>query len=290
MQGNIRQSVKWEARSLPLAVERYATLSASVRAFKPAFILWPETVITTDLLLAPSLAALPANAQLVAQNHALANRFGTLARSLNTVIAVGSNEATPTKSYNGLFFYSPSPRAQPEAVYRKRQLVPFAEFLPGPSWLRGLPFASLVSDFGAGADPGPFDSTLRVAPLICWETGFGDLAQRQAALGARFFAVATDDAWFGDSDGPYAQAQIAQLRAIETGRWIVRAAATGISGVIAPDGRWRERNTLDTQTVVTGAVGEPQPTVYSRLGSAPVGIALTIIAGVGALTGRRRAR
>lgn len=289
VQGNIRQSIKWQAGALAEAVKRYTDLTTGLRAFKPQFVLWPETVIATDLLLDPALAAQPQNAVLLASSRALQERFRNLARSLGAVIAVGSDEATATANYNDLVFFTPA--GPPERVYRKRQLVPFAEFLPGPSWLRELPFASLVSNFGPGNDSRPIDSNLRFAPLICWETGFTDLAQTQAAARARFFAVATDDAWFGDSDGPYAQAQIAQLRALETGRWIVRAAATGISGIIGPDGKWRERSTLDTQAVITGMLGEPQPTVYSLVGPWPIGVLLAgAIAGAFLLAGRRRAR
>jgi apolipoprotein N-acyltransferase len=286
VQGNIRQSVKWDAASLPIAVERYTGLTASLRRSRPQFVLWPETVITTDLLLDPALAAFPANAALNADGSALRQRFGRLARSLSAVLVVGSDEADGTSAYNDLFFFSPDGTA--DGRYRKRQLVPFAEFLPGPEWLRRLPFASLVSNFGSGTQAGPFDARLRVAPLICWEAGFTDMAQAQAAAGAGFFAIATDDAWFGDSDGPFAQAQLAQLRAIETGRWVVRAAATGISGIIAPDGRWEARTALDTVAVVTGTIGDPQPTVYARLGPWPVAAALVLVLGVAFRVGRRR--
>jgi apolipoprotein N-acyltransferase len=288
VQGNITQSVKWEAASLPRAVARYTALTAGLRAFKPDFILWPETVITTDLLIDPALAAVPQNAALVASAARLREEFAALAHSLGAVIAVGSDEATAAASYNDLLFFTPE-RRDPQRVYRKRQLVPFAEFLPGPPWLRQLPFASLVSSFASGTDSGPIGERLRIAPMICWEALFSDLAQEQAARGARFFAVATDDAWFGVSDGPYAQAQLAQLRAIETGRWIVRAAATGISGIVAPDGHWQARTQLETQGVVTGTIGEPQPTLYSRMGPWPVGVALAaLIAAAFALAGRRR--
>jgi apolipoprotein N-acyltransferase len=289
VQGNITQTVKWEAASLPLAVARYTGLTTGLRSFKPDFILWPETVISTDLLLDPALAALPANAELVAGDVRLRAQFGNLARSLGAVIAVGSDEATVAGAYNDLIFFDPA--GSPEQVYRKRQLVPFAEFLPGPDWLRRLPFAGLVSNFASGSDSRPVGMQLRIAPMICWEALFSDLSQTQAAQGARFFAVATDDAWFGDSDGPYAQAQIAQLRGIETGRWIVRAAATGISGIVAPDGHWQARSELDTPAVVTGTIGEPQPTIYSRLGPWPVGIALSLLAaGAFVLAGVRRER
>jgi apolipoprotein N-acyltransferase len=269
-------------------VDRYTQLTASVRAFAPQFVLWPETVITTDLLLDPLLQAVPANAVLASNGARLRRQFAELARSLGAVVGVGSEDVTVTAPYNGLFFFSPQRGL--ERVYRKRQLVPFAEFLPGPEWLRNLPYAALVSDFGAGTAMPPIDDRLHVAPLICWEAGFTGLAQGDANAGAAFLAIATDDAWFGDSDGPYAQAQLAQLRAVETGRWIVRAAATGISGIIGPDGRWQERSSLDTVDVVKGSIGLPQPTAYSRIGPGPVGIGLAClgVAAVGA--GRRRNR
>jgi apolipoprotein N-acyltransferase len=288
VQGNITQSVKWEAASLPRAVARYTELTAGLHRFNPDFILWPETVITTDLLIDPALAAVPQNAALAASSARLRAQFADLSRSLGAVIAVGSDEATVTAAYNDLIFFHPNGSPQ---VYRKRQLVPFAEFLPGPDWLRRLPFAELVSNFASGSDSRPIDSRLRVAPMICWDAVFSDLAQTQAAQGARFFAVATDDAWFGASDGPYAQAQIAQLRAVETGRWIVRAAATGISGIIAPDGHWQARSELETTAVVSGTVGEPQPSLYSRLGPCPVGVVLAaLVAAAFALSGSRGRR
>jgi apolipoprotein N-acyltransferase len=297
IQGNIRQSVKWHPDALAVAVQRYTTLTERTRAFHPRLVVWPETVITTDLLLDRAIEANPQNAALSASSRALRARFSELARSLHTVIVVGTLEATATAPYNDLVFFG-SGRSD---VYRKRQLVPFAEFLPGPDWLRALPYAALVSSFGSGTQSGPFaigdasavaaadasERVVRVAPLICWEADFTDLAQQQAAAGATLFAIATDDAWFGGSDGPFAQAQLAQLRAIETGRWVVRAAATGISGIIAPDGRWRARSDLETIAVVTGEVGAAQPTIYSRLGPWPVGAAIALVLLAGFALGRR---
>jgi apolipoprotein N-acyltransferase len=84
--------------------------------------------------------------------------------------------------------------------------------------------------------------------------------------GATALVMATDDAWFGTTAGPYMHAQIAQLRALETGRWIVRAASTGVSGIIAPDGRYTHASALGTATVVTGEIGSPVATPYVAIG------------------------
>ncbi|GAC1413403.1 MAG: apolipoprotein N-acyltransferase [Candidatus Velthaea sp.] len=272
VQGNIKQELKWSAPALALAVTRYTAMTASLRAFGPQFVLWPETVISTHLTREPRLQ----------------KQFSDLARSMHTILAVGSVEDhTETSYYNSLFFYDRNGALM--ETYRKRQLVPFIEFLPGPAWLRRLPGANLVSNFGSGTQERPIDPQLGIAPMICWESAFGDLAQSQAAHGAKMFAIATDDAWFGVSDGPYWHAQIASLRAIETGRWIVRAAATGISGIIAPDGTWRARSGLERQEVIAGTIGDPLPTVYSRIGPTPVGFALVLIVFGGFAFARKRA-
>ena len=118
-----------------------------------------------------------------------------------------------------------------------------------------------------GRDPSVVPvGSLDVAPLICWESAFSDVVHDQIARGASMLAISTDDAWFGESAGPYQHAQIAQIRAIETGRWVLRAAATGISGIIAPDGHWTQRSELDEQVVVNGFVGPPAPTLFATIG------------------------
>jgi len=273
VQGNITQDLKWTPAALDLAVTRYTTMTEALRPAHPRFVLWPETVITTD----------------IAANPALQARFAALAREVGTTLAAGSI-TTIGGDRNVLAFYIPAAGVQSAvAYYAKRQLVPFAEFLPGPAWLRSLPFAGLASDYIRGTgDPVIRISGLAVAPLICWESAFGDVAQSDAAGGAQFYAVATDDAWFGTSDGPYAHAQLTTVRAVETGRWIVRAAATGISGIVGPDGRWRERTALETQTSVVGTVGPPQPGLYARLGPLPVAVICILIAAGGLAAGGRR--
>jgi apolipoprotein N-acyltransferase len=273
IQGNITQDLKWTQPALELAVTRYTTMTAALRPAHPRFVLWPETVITTNIAEDPLLQA----------------RFAALARSLDTTLAVGS-VTTLGGDRNVLAFYAPAGAANGAvAYYAKRQLVPFAEFLPARAWLGGLPFAGLASAYVPGTgDPIVRIGGLAVAPLICWESAFGDLAQRAAAGGAQFYAVATDDAWFGTSDGPYAHAQQTTVRAVETGRWIVRAAATGISGIVGPDGGWRERSALDTQVAIVGTIGPAQPTLYSRLGPLPLAAAFAVIAIAGLSAGGRR--
>jgi apolipoprotein N-acyltransferase len=260
IQGNIKQDIKWTRGAFDLALGRYQALTLAAARSHPALIVWPETVITTDLNLAPWLEA----------------KFSQLARASGAELVVGSKELRDGREYNALYLFNRT--GVLEAVYRKRRLVPFAETLPAPEIFGKLPYMDLVSRFGVGTDSGVFDAGgLRFAPLICWESAFSELALDGVRDGAQVTIVSTDDAWFGQTSGPYQHAQISQMRAIETGNWVVRAAATGISGIIAPTGRWQEISELDREAIVTGAVGLPARTFYSALGPLPVSLAFALI-------------
>ncbi|HZV76809.1 MAG TPA: apolipoprotein N-acyltransferase [Candidatus Babeliales bacterium] len=258
VQGNIAQSFKWN--SLPLAVKRYTAMTRASGAGKPRLIVWPETVIPTELDADP----------------ALVEKFSNLSRDARATIVAGSLAVSPAGFYNALYVFQP---AGGYVIYDKRQLVPFAEWFPGRAFLSWLPY---VARLNGGITPSRIDgvyptTALTIAPLICWESAFSDLAYAQIRRGAQLLVVSTDDAWFGKTSGPYMHAQIAQLRAVETGAYVVRAAATGISGIIAPDGRWQARAPIDKRTVVRGRVGPRVPTLFSQIGPTTVGFLLTVL-------------
>ncbi len=162
-----------------------------------------------------------------------------------------------------------------------------AEYLPGPAWLRSLPYANQIGGFKPGTNVQ--ETYAGATPLICWESVFGDIAHARLRDDPSLFLIATDDAWFGTTEGPYEHAQGATLRAVETGRWVLRAAATGISGIVAPDGTWTQRTSLGGAAVVVGDVGAPAPGLYARLGPTPIGLALALIVVVPFFALRRRA-
>lgn len=258
IQGNIAQSFKWN--SLSLAVKRYTAMTRTAAASRPRLIVWPETVIPTVLDADP----------------ALFTRFGRLARQVDATIAAGSLAVGPGALYNAIYVFSPQGTS---ATYDKRQLVPFAEWFPGRAFLSWLPYVgALNGGLTAGHVDGVYQTAaLPIAPLICWESAFSDLAYAQVRRGAQLLVVSTDDAWFGTTSGPYMHAQIAQLRAVETGAYVVRAAATGISGIIAPDGRWLARTGLDRRAIVSGRVGPRVATVFSYFGPTTVGLLLAVL-------------
>jgi apolipoprotein N-acyltransferase len=276
VQGGIAQSVKRSNAGLALALQRYTAMTTPLRAQHPVLILWPETVITTDLLREP----------------ALRTRFAKLARDTGAVLYVGTFWDDGTRLQNALLIFDPRANTSDiSGLYVKEQLVPFAEYVPGPDWMRKLPYADQIGGFLPGHNlQEVYDG---VTPLICWESVFGDIAHARLRDDPSLFLIATDDAWFGTTEGPYEHAQAATLRAVETGRWVLRGAATGISGIVAPDGHWTRRTQLDVATVVAGEVGAPAPGPYARLGPAPVGfatLALVVLPFAAAFARRRRTR
>jgi apolipoprotein N-acyltransferase len=258
IQGNIAQSFKWN--SLGLAVRRYTSMTRKAGKTKPRLIVWPETVIPTEL----------------DANFSLQRRFSALARDLHATLVVGSLAAGPNGFYNALYMFSPEGGYE---VYHKRQLVPFAEWFPGRSFLSWLPY---IGALNGGLAPGRTDDVyqtkaLTIAPLICWESAFADLAHAQLRKGAQLLVISTDDAWFGTTSGPFMHAQIAQLRAVESGAYVVRAAATGISGIIAPDGRWQARSRIEKRAIVAGRVGPRVETVFSRIGPNAIALLFAVL-------------
>jgi apolipoprotein N-acyltransferase len=279
VQGGISQSLKMSANGVQLAVDRYTALTMTLRGAHPTLVLWPETVIPTDLLDEPALRA----------------HFAQLARTIGAPLWVGAwgddrdawPDGTPRSFTNALYLFSPQLAGDlPSAVYAKTHLVPFAEYLPGPRWLRSLPFADEIGRFAPGTNART--TFAGATPLICWESLFGDIAHARLADHPSLVMIATDDAWFGDTQGPYEHAMAATLRAVETGRWVLRAGSTGISGIIAPDGTWTERTELGPSAVVVGDVGAPAPGPYAAIGPTPVGVALVLLAGLPFLRARRR--
>ena len=248
-----RRGVKFTPDAFYLALERYDDLTRQAAAERPKLIVWPETVIPVSLNRVPWLQA----------------RFAALAKTTGAELVVGTLQQRDDGDYNALYFFRSDGGL--DAVYRKRQLVPFAEHLPFEHALSWIPWAKNISHFSSGEGNGVVSvHGMRFGPVVCWESAFSGLVVNDVRDGADALIIATDDAWFGTTAGPYQHAQIAQMRAIETGSWVVRAASTGISGLIAPTGRYTRRSELNRMTIVTGTIGAPAPTVYAALGAAPI--------------------
>ncbi len=275
LQGGIAQTIKRSDAGLALALDRYTKMTLALRAQHPSLVLWPETVITADVRRIAPLRA----------------RFAHLADAVGATLYTGAFWDDGTKGENALLIFDPRANQNDVArLYVKERLVPFAEYVPGPAWLRSLPYADEIGAFAPGTNAA--ETYAGATALICWESLFGDIAHARLKDDPSLFLIATDDAWFGTTEGPYEHAQAASLRAVETGRWVLRAGATGISGIVAPDGSWTQRTALGGVATVVGDVGAPAPGPYASIGPAPVGLAMAALAGLPFLVAfaRRRAR
>jgi apolipoprotein N-acyltransferase len=222
VQGAIPQDEKWLESNRETTLRLYRTLTE--RVLGNALIVWPESApadVANDI--APYINSLYRDARA----HGSAIIMGVLRaeqspdggmRYFNSVLALDA----------GQFNW-----------YDKHHLVPFAEFFPVPhfvrSWMRlmSLPY----SDFTRGAaDQPPLPAAhLQLGTTVCYEDGYGS-SMLEVLPHADALVNVTNDAWFGHSSARHQHLQIARMRALEEGRFLVRAANDGISAVIGPHG------------------------------------------------------
>jgi apolipoprotein N-acyltransferase len=179
------------------------------------------------------------------------------------------------------------PSGELVARYRKMQLVPFGEYVPlQPLFTLGGRYAAKlvreVSDFtpGTEATTGVVDGH-RVGGFICYEAIFPALVRRFASGGAELLVNVTNDAWYGTTSAPHQHLAMAAFRAVESRRYLARAANTGITAVVDPRGRVIEPTRLfDTTVLVREVPFVAEETFYVRHGdlfaraAAAVGLAL----------------
>jgi len=260
VQGNIAQEDKWLPENVEKTLARYTELSFSREDID--LVVWPET-------------AIPAFYHQVKDGFipALESRLQEHDMSMLTGIPV--LDKTEWKYYNTVVSFGGE-----RTFYQKRHLVPFGEYLP----LRGIIGTSLDALAVPNADFTPGDDVQKlievagypVGTSICFEVVFSDEIASVLPQAALLVNV-SNDAWFGNSLAPHQHLEMARMRAMETGRPMLRATNTGISAIIDYDGRIVARSAQFETAVVTGVIAPRQgATPYVRLGDAPV-IGLCII-------------
>ena len=273
VQGAIEQDLKWKPEQLPDTLRLYGGLTE--QSAGTDLIVWPEAAIPT---LYESVAE-----YLSALHTALAKAGSTVL--LGTLRLPPGDDPTGEAFQNILVALT-----DPAQVYVKRHLVPFGEYFPVPgfirSWMRymNLPTGDAIA---GAADQPPLDASgERIAITICYEDVFG-AEQLHYLPDATLLVNVTNDAWFGNSIAPHQHLQIARLRAAEAGRYLLRAANTGITAVIDQHGRvtatvpqFRAGVLKETVRGYTGA------TPYARVGNYPV-LLLTLLVLVAVVWKRR---
>jgi apolipoprotein N-acyltransferase len=252
LQGNIAQNLKWREDHVVTTMDTYAGL---IRESNSRLIVTPE--ISVPLF----HEDVPINYLSELAAHARAN---------NGDVLIGMAEsASPDRNeyYNTMFSLGISP----EQHYRKHHLVPFGEYIPLKSvfgWIIQVLNIPL-SDFSRGAlDQQPLHlAGQRVAINICYEDVFGEEIIRQLPQASLLVNV-SNDAWFGRSIGPRQHLQISQMRALETGRYMLRATNTGVTAIIDQRGKVLQELEMFTTAGLHGiAQGYSGTTPYVRVGN-----------------------
>jgi len=237
VQGNIPQDEKWDPEASIPTLDLYRRLTE--QHWDSRLIVWPE-------------AAIPEYQDEVQQDYldplqAEARRYGT-----DMLIGVPTHDWVTDYYYNSVIALGAH-----AGVYNKRHLVIFGEFFPVPNWVRNwlrlmdLPY----SDFTRGAAD---QELLQVAgyPVgvsICFEDAFGDEIAR-ALPKAAFLVNVSNDGWFGDSIALPQHLEIARMRALEAGRYLLRTTNTGITAIVDDSGRVQATAPLAKTYVLSGPV------------------------------------
>jgi apolipoprotein N-acyltransferase len=181
--------------------------------------------------------------------------------------------------YNAAFLVKPDGGIG--AVYRKMHLVPFGEYVP---LKRLLFFVGTIVEAVAAFTPGETPVLLPVgqhlaSTAICYEVIYGSLMREFVLDGSELLTTITNDAWYGWSSAAYQHWDQAAMRAIENGRYLARAANTGISGFVDPYGRVLARSELFEQALLVEDLRFLQArTVYSRIGDLVAWLCLALTA------------
>ena len=268
VQANVAQVDKWNSAKAGQIVERYIQMTRKAAAEGAQFVLWPESAT-------PFLFDEQPTGQALVRN---------LVESTAVPLLFGSDEierGARNTYYNAAFMLDTG--GATAAVYRKMHLVPFGEYVPFKDLLFFVkPLVEAVSDFS----PGQMVTMLPVnghmaSTAICYEVTYPSLMREAVRQGSELLTTITNDAWYGESSAPFQHFEMATMRAIEQGRYLVRAANTGITGIVDPYGRVLARTRLGETTVVVGEARFVQAkTLYATMGDrvADASVILTVLA------------
>ena len=253
VQGNILQADKWDPAMRSTILRRYLDLSRQSAADGARLIVWPESATPFSF-----------------EDHPDGDAVRQLARDTGAHLLFGSTQSRRDpvpRVFNAAFVLRPD--GETAAVYQKMHLVPFGEYVPFRALLFfASPLVESMVDFSPGISPVIMPiGAHRISTAICYEIIYPGLVRSFVRHGSELLTTITNDAWYGRSAAPHQHFQQAAMRAIEQGRYLARAANTGISGVVDPYGRVLARSALFETTVITEEVRLLSGlTLYGRIG------------------------
>ena len=278
VQANISQRDKWRADLRARNFEQHLVMSRKDEGDGFDLLVWPETAVPYYLDEEPAKTVM----------------MGRIVRPGGYVITgVPRREIRPDRSkrfYNSMVVVDDFGRVI--NTFDKFHLVPFGEYVPLKGVLEWLGVEKLVEgagDFtpGAGAAVIPLAGMPSMSPLICYEVIFPG-AVVAPGLRPGFLLNVTNDAWYGETTGPYQHLMITRFRAIEGGLPMLRAAGTGISAIIDAHGRVITQLGLGKSGTVDGLlpVATVRPTLYGRHGNSIVWVLVLMVVVFGFLAGK----
>ncbi len=275
VQANVPQTEKWTPEAFQSIVLNYDELTALPAPRRPDVVIWPEGAlpVAAEDLLAPGSWTRDAVLGALAPGEVLL--FGSTR---------GGEEGGRARYYNSLMALRRTPDgAQRLGVYDKHHLVPFGEYMPfdalaGRMGLKALVHVGDGFTSGPASEPRETQGLGRFQPLICYESLFPASFARTGPRPSWIVNV-SNDAWFGDTSGPWQHLNLASYRALEEGLPMVRATPTGVSAVIDGYGRPLAELPLGRRGVLDVRLPPAlPPTLYERWRDAP--FLLLCLAGV----------
>jgi apolipoprotein N-acyltransferase len=274
IQGNVSSDLfqsRIQSEEVLKEFDRHMELTRRAAAEGAELIVWPEFTVPLCFSCDDPLSV------------KLRERLLSAVRSSGRTLLVGTVEVS--RLGERVDYFNSTLTLRPGAAwteYHKMHLVPFGEYTPAPSlfgfvrdWTRA------VGEFTPGVEPVLHE--FRGIPFgtpICYEIIFPNLVRQFVKNGAQFLVTVTNDGWYGQTSAPYQHFAIAVFRAVENRRFLLRAATTGVSGVIDPWGRVRSKSEIMTRTHLTDiVVPSAGKTFYARFGDIFSWFSLTLTAG-----------
>lgn len=232
VQPNAQLRTDWTGPVFDRYLRQQLRLSVSVAALPPQIVIWPEQPAPLDYAAEPTFQRVAA--ELVASTQA-AFLFGEVSYATNPN---GARDWSQPRNSSQLILAN----GVTDGRYDKMHLVPFGEYVPLPRWFTRLAGVSKliqgVGDFVPGHKLAllPLDH-FKFGTMICYESIFPKVARQETAAGAAFLVNQSDDSWYGHSSAAAQGLMMAQVRAMENRRWLLRDTDDGYTAVVDPYGR-----------------------------------------------------
>ena len=256
VQPNVLQKDKWDNTKIGENFNKHVNLSERQEGSKnlPTAIIWPETALHPILM--RTSAAQERLTDILEQHPE------------NSFLLTGSLSSRRDSSGSVRYFNNITAVTQDDdlwPLYSKSHLVPFGEYIP---FQNIIPLKTITQFSGFERGDGPTTIGLKnfpsFSPFICYETIFSQKVVNNS-IRPEWLLNATNDGWYGNSPGPYQHFSQSRMRAIEQGLTLVRAANTGVSGIIDPYGRSIATHDLQTQGLIVSTLPKAAPpTIYSQ--------------------------